>query len=99
MYMYYKGWVTLFRIVFYSSVCVCVFVLQESATGIDAKKMEDKISCLQSSLFQPMLLLVGSEEGNVSLLDMRKGPSHGSIMPVHSAEVKCACSVWNKLVE
>lgn len=34
-----------------------------------------------------MLLLVGTEEGCVSMRDMRKGAGHGNVTLVHSAEV------------
>ena len=62
-------------------------LLQESAVPTEKKKLEREISCLVCSQQQPMLLLVGTVEGNVSLLDMRKGAGHGTVTPVHSAEV------------
>ena len=34
-----------------------------------------------------MLLLLGTETGDVLFLDMRKGGFHGNFTPVHSAEV------------
>ena len=54
---------------------------------IEKKQVEQKVSCLVCSQLQPMLLLVGTEEGSVSLMDMRKGAGHGTVTPVHSAEV------------
>ena len=61
--------------------------MQESAVPTEKKRLEQQVSCLVCSQQQPMLLLVGSEEGAVSLLDMRKGIGHGNITPVYSAEV------------
>lgn len=55
----------------------------------EKKKLENRVSCLVCSQQQPMLLLVGTEEGNVSLLDMRKGAGHGNVTPVYCNEV-CA---------
>ena len=55
---------------------------------IEKKQLDQQtVSCLVCSQQQPMLLLVGTEEGGVSLRDMRKGAGHGTVTPVHSAEV------------
>ena len=66
------------------------FVLQESAVPTEKKKLEQKVSCLHSSIQQPMLLLVGMEDGGVSLLDMRKGVNHGNITPAHAQSVQAS---------
>lgn len=54
---------------------------------IEKKRMEQKVSYLMCSNLQPMLLLVGTEEGCVLLIDMRKGVGHGNVTPVQSPEV------------
>ena len=54
---------------------------------IEKKPVEQKVSCLVCSQLQPLLLLVGTEEGGVSLMDMRKGVGHGNVTPVQSPEV------------
>lgn len=54
---------------------------------IEMTSVEQDVSCLVCSRQQPMLLLVGTKDGGVSLRDMRKGAGHGTVTPVHSAEV------------
>ena len=53
----------------------------------EKKRLEQKVSCLVCSQLQPMLLLVGTVEGAVSLMDMRKGVGHGTVTSVQSPEV------------
>ena len=64
----------------------------------EKKRLEQQVSCLMCSQLQPMLLLVGTEEGGVSLIDMRKGVGHGIVTHVQSPEVGVVSSIKFHLV-